>query len=678
MSKLIYSPTATILESSFSGVVNQDQATNTLYRSVAFTGDGYLYTHGQKFRLFKIDLGTIQGFQFSVTNGTAAFKIDNYNIGSGTVVQSVTGDSIISASTSNGVVTLTHSTPLLAGGSYGGNLKIPILTVDAYGHVTAISEGNTIDTTKVKVNQVSSEGFYYIPGVTNDNAQNPLYSSNLYFDAQGNLHANNIYSNGESISGQFAPLSHTSVHASDQVYGHVILSDIPNNTLDTSQATAATPKSVYSALNSAKSYTEALIAAQDAMIFVGTIDATGVIKAHNENVVEATDDTTTLSDIPYEVGWTFRFTTAGTFQGEEVEVGDMIIAIANKSLAFSMQDWTVIQTNISGALTAVSNLDGILYANGSRSVSSLAFGNGVLTSNGATISFVNPNTLWRNINVGGNSIGTNELSLVAGTNVTLNENNGIVTIGLNTASIIGSSADLTITQDDIDFVYHPSAAATLNIGSKLSLSEENDVYTLNHAEITAVTSKFGRITTDGYGHVVQVEDVTSLANQYGFLIKKGSNTYLDYKGDVEKVLKIISGEDIDITLTLNQDQELEFTPVLTHRYRPISFLPSSSTVNATVLIQNNENTVFTLVGGENVTLSNTASNGDPLSAGTLMINAEDTWRNVEAYRFTSNTLSRSSIGTSSLLFSSDFLITNDELGLCWTEIDAQGQVTYVR
>jgi len=61
-----------------------------------------------------------------------------------------------------------------------------------------------------------------------------------------------------------------------------------------------------------------------------------------------------------------------------------------------------------------------------------------------------------------------------------------------------------------------------------------------------------------------------------------------------------------------------------------------------------------------------------------MINAEDTWRNVEAYRFTSNTLSRSSIGTSSLLFSSDFLITNDELGLCWTEIDAQGQVTYVR
>jgi hypothetical protein len=51
-------------------------------------------------------------------------------------------------------------------------------------------------------------------------------------------------------------------------------------------------------------------------------------------------------------------------------------------------------------------------------------------------------------------------------------------------------------------VYHPSAAATLNIGSKLSLSEENDVYTLNHAEITAVTSRFGRITTDGYGHVI--------------------------------------------------------------------------------------------------------------------------------------------------------------------------------
>jgi hypothetical protein len=30
------------------------------------------------------------------------------------------------------------------------------------------------------------------------------------------------------------------------------------------------------------------------MIFVGTIDNTGVIKAHNSNVVTATDDTTTL------------------------------------------------------------------------------------------------------------------------------------------------------------------------------------------------------------------------------------------------------------------------------------------------------------------------------------------------------------------------------------------------
>ena len=62
-----------------------------------------------------------------------------------------------------------------------------------------------------------------------------------------------------------------------------------------------------------------------------------------------------------------------------------------------------------------------------------------------------------------------------------------------------------------------------------------------------------------------------------------------------------------------------------------------------------------------------------------MISAEDTWRNILAYRFTSNLLAQSSIGASApLKFSDDFLWCNEELGITWTEIDEDGRVTYVK
>jgi hypothetical protein len=56
----------------------------------------------------------------------------------------------------------------------------------------------------------------------------------------------------------------------------------------------------------------------------------------------------------------------------------MIIAVADRGQSFDMSDWTIIQTNISGALTSANNLDGLLYANNSRSIQSLALSNGVL------------------------------------------------------------------------------------------------------------------------------------------------------------------------------------------------------------------------------------------------------------------------------------------------------------
>lgn len=75
-----------------------------------------------------------------------------------------------------------------------------------------------------------------------------------------------------------------------------------------------------------------LIAAQDAMVFKGTIDSN--------------------SDIPatHNAGWTYKITTAGTYAGMTCEVGDLLICITDGTSANNAH-WTVVQTNIDGAVT---------------------------------------------------------------------------------------------------------------------------------------------------------------------------------------------------------------------------------------------------------------------------------------------------------------------------------------
>lgn len=80
-----------------------------------------------------------------------------------------------------------------------------------------------------------------------------------------------------------------------------------------------------------------LLSASDAMIFKGV----------------ANQD----SDIPgegYEAGWTYKAAAAGTYKGQQCEVGDLIVCIKDYADAAHDEDWTVIQTNIDGAVTGPS------------------------------------------------------------------------------------------------------------------------------------------------------------------------------------------------------------------------------------------------------------------------------------------------------------------------------------
>ena len=83
-----------------------------------------------------------------------------------------------------------------------------------------------------------------------------------------------------------------------------------------------------------KQYVDQSFAANDAMIFKGTIG--------NGGTVTALPNT-------HNIGWTYRVITAGKYANIQCEVGDLIICITDGTAANDAH-WTVAQTNIDGAV----------------------------------------------------------------------------------------------------------------------------------------------------------------------------------------------------------------------------------------------------------------------------------------------------------------------------------------
>lgn len=101
--------------------------------------------------------------------------------------------------------------------------------------------------------------------------------------------------------------------------------------------TAPTPES---GDDSTKIATTAFVAAAmrvaDAMVFKGTIGSSGA----------------TVTELPanHTHGWTYKVATAGTYAGIVCEIGDMIVCVKDGTTAANA-DWSVIQSNIDGAVT---------------------------------------------------------------------------------------------------------------------------------------------------------------------------------------------------------------------------------------------------------------------------------------------------------------------------------------
>lgn len=165
---------------------------------------------------------------------------------------------------------------------------------------------------------------------------------------------------------------------------------------DGSDGIAATPLAVKTALEQAKTYTDNSFAANDAMLFKGTIGTGGTV--------------TELPTSGYKKGWTYRVITKGTYATHNCEIGDLIIAIEDgpeTQQSARGTDWTVAQTNIDGAVVANGDLtaEGLVLGNGNKTVKVLSKGTSgqILKSTGSGVEWADnkvANTLTVKLNSG--------------------------------------------------------------------------------------------------------------------------------------------------------------------------------------------------------------------------------------------------------------------------------------
>lgn len=229
---------------------------------------------------------------------------------------------------------------------YGSTFKIPSITVDGNGHVTAGSDQIFTLPDEPEIPEVPDvEATVTGSGnvITNVSASGHTVTATKGFTAasQDDLDAVEATANaampksGGTFTGPVTVQTPTEDgHASTKGY------------VDQEAAAAE---------QAAKEYADSILGANDAMVFKGTLGTGGTVEA---------------LPTTYETGWTYRVITAGSYAGQQCEVGDLVICIADATDDGSNADWTIAQTNIDGAVThgAALTADEILLGDGAGQI----------------------------------------------------------------------------------------------------------------------------------------------------------------------------------------------------------------------------------------------------------------------------------------------------------------------
>lgn len=732
MGKLIF---ADSLTSFVNKVPYWREETDPYYYSIAFTGDGYLLTHGKQFALSLVDKledlvginikdGTVSLSGKNINTNSSSFKLPVYKIESNE-------KNPISSTNENGVVTVDHkeatefdTTGLTTMGGFSADnytINLPKLKVDKFGHVAEIDVANAISINFVKQNLTSSTtDTYYLLGTTATTTGNTetYFNKTLSYN-NGTLTVSSIKEGDKLLSFKYVQANKVGLkdgkdyHAQGSYAGIVNLSDSIDSELNTEKGkTAATPAAVKAAVAKALENSKALFASNDAMIFMGTIKPDGTIISHNTNVasinnLNITNDNTKISALThFEAGWTFKFAFEGaeqtfTLGGKswKVEQGDMLVCTSTGNSATAAQ-FDVVQTNVENQVIAsdTSLTKGILIASGTgRVIESIGVGNAgqSVIFDGTNITWGDVVNNWRPIQVKGtevldSGVSTGALNFAAGTGIDLSYTAGTETaagkITINNTSPLSDALALKFMNGNAELAsYNPSSTA-LNIkfgNNIIQGTHDQGVITVEHKTIGTArnTEDLYSLVIDQYGHITKSTAISSLGKKLDNSIKLtvGTNS-VEFNNSASKEIKFQGNGDLSVSGVVNGDI-LTVTSSLTHKYKEINFYASTTAAQAFVS-SGNTTASLNLYAGDNVEFKNDNSK--------LTINSINTWRSVSAYTLSNlndnnstndtlesvlNNTPSTTIGTNALKFGDEFVYDGDEIKLVWTEINGN-TVTY--
>ena len=693
MEKLIYAKSKAGLELAWSDLA---LGTSAIYRSIVFTEDGYLYTHGKFFRI----LDASAAFSASYSNNIVDLKdgAGNTFVSFDRGIHSVTGDTYVSATTTNGAVTLTHATPITAGSvgptaASSTSIVVPRLTYNAAGHLTAATTW-TATLNQVQTN-ISSTGVQYLTFASSSTAGTSELNKNTaltYNAATGLLSATelagtlnnkltltlngtaNEYNNSAATSVAFyAP---TAGGTSGQILKSngsaapswmTISNSVASSSTDSEVPSAA---AVYAAINSG-------IATNDAMIFKGVIDA-----STNPNYPAA------------DKGWTYKISVAGKIGGVSgvvVEAGDTIICSIDASPAGNHAtvgaNWGILQTNIDGAVTTGSAIaqGALVIGAGSSSVSTLpnaATAGWLLIGNTGTNSptWTAPGSFT--IQVGGTNFGSaysptasKTVNFVAGTNVSLAPSGNNITIS------------------SVDTNYYPTAFSWTDGGAagptgKLTMSGASDI---SFAAIPSASATVSGVVTTGTQTFVGAKTFNStitgsISGNAGSAtnIAGGTTGAIVYQSGAGATAFLAASTVNGYVLKYNTTTNAPYWAVETDtHYTSKNIVGASSTATANAVATNAALYLNHIENGSVTSAHKITGSGATTVAadasGNITISSTNSWRDVKAY-FLSAPSTQATINQAELKFGDEFLwngnTTAGEIKLAWAEVSETGVITY--
>lgn len=369
MSKLIYAQSKTGFELAFPVGTARD----AINKSIVFTTDGYLWTHGNYFRILPND--ATQTIKSGTASAGSVTLTDVNSVTLGTIdvgVTSVTASGILTAGAlTSGAIALTHNNSALTAGTFGAtansadSIVVPKVVTDQYGHLTTGTTSFTATLNQVKTTVTITDGDQYItfaasgstgtselnkaaalkfnPGTGALSATTFIGTLTNKFSVTLNGAAKSEYNNSAAIDlgSIYAPTTSGTTNTGTYLTpttGAAPVWQAADTTVTQNSTKLVTSGAVYTAVNAA-------VATADAMVYKGVLDA-------NSSALPAGNK-----------GDTYKISVAGTFNGtKSVEVGDLIICNTDSTaavayaniIAASWNNWDIIQVNIDGAVSYTS------------------------------------------------------------------------------------------------------------------------------------------------------------------------------------------------------------------------------------------------------------------------------------------------------------------------------------